>query len=134
MNKPKVIVDFKDFMAEETCTIKYKDKKYIKDKEIVMKEIAKNRCEQTISIKSRWQIFKDMRYRFMDVYKYIVIFPDGEKMIIKNVTEADPYFEELEALSRYRAKIVLKDDEIYPDFPKETDYVFQDEIKKRKRK
>ena len=125
MKKQRIIVDFRDQLVNGTCIVKYNNQKKEIEKAKFMHEISKYRCQQAISMKSKIQFFTHENPLFCDVYKYIVLFPSGEEMVIKNVMESDLYFDELEALSKYKARIVLKDDEIYPDFPKETDEVFQ---------
>ena len=133
-----VNVDFKDINEDYTCVVEYNGRKKIVPKSVIMKQIIENKRNKTISIKSKTQFFYD-RFRYggfitgEDVFKYIILFPGGDKMIIKNVCESDLYYEELEALSAYRAKIVLKKDEIYPDFPKKSDFSYRDpDSKKRK--
>ena len=69
----------------------------------------------------------------VDVYKFIIVFPNGDKTVIKNVSVNDPYYEELKALCKYRTKIVLKKDEVYPDFPKPSDYIWTDDDSKKRK-
>lgn len=131
-------VDFKDENNDDTCIVKYNDKKEIKPKSLIMNVIKDNKLKKVISIKSESQFIYD-RLRYggyitgLDVFKYTILCEGGGKIIIRNVCETDLYYEELEALAAYKSKIVLKHDEIYPEFSKESDFVYDNPDSKKRR-
>ena len=136
-NNSTIYVNFKDMDCNNTCIMKCGKIKRVLDKSYITRMIINDKVAQTISIHEKEQFFFDRFYyggylTGMDVYKYIVLFPNGTKMVIRNVSVNDPYYEELQALSKYRTKIILKDDEVYPDFPKPTDTVFVDPDRKKR--
>lgn len=131
-HKNKVMyISFKDIIDDDNCVVKYDGKKELMPRSTIMKQIIKDKADCAILIKQKDQWFVDPFYyggilTGIDVYKFIVLFDNGDKIIIKNVSETDIYFEELRALSKYKVSLALKDDEIYPDFPKASDYEYQE--------
>ena len=137
-NKKILYVDFKDVDNNELCTVKYNGNKKTISKSVFMKSIIENKLKRAINIKSETQFIYD-RFRYggfitgEDVFKYTISCADGGTIIIRNVCESDLYYEELEALAAHKRKIVLKKDEIYPDFPKASDFSYQDPNKQKRR-
>ncbi len=114
MRKNKVVIDFKDLRYINYCIVKTKDKKIIKSKSKIMTDIFNERMAGNIKIKSYWQFFRDSNYDDCTVCKYVIKTPNT-KIIIKNVANSDLYFDQLEALSDYRNKIIFSKYDYYPD-------------------
>ena len=121
--RKRIVYDFKDTY---NCIIKCRGKKRIVKKASVMKQICNDRLSGAIKITPYWQIIRNPLYILNDVCKYIFITPSGDKVIIKNVKEDDLFFEDLEALSTYRAKVIVSDYDFHPSFRNEDDLEFVD--------
>lgn len=135
MKKVKpIIVDFEDYDLNYECIVYKDDDETIMTKEKFMLQLIKYKQREIVSIKQNYQVFKDLDYIFYTVYKFIVIFPDGSKIIIKNVLDTDIYFPELEAMTGFKSEIKLNKDDTYPDFPTENDSIFIDKLYNKKYK
>lgn len=130
-----VIVDFKDNDLNYECVVTKDNSKLTMTKEKFMLQLIKYKEKSVVCIKEDYQIFKSINLLFLTVYKFIIIFSDNSKIIVKNVLDTDIYLPELEAMTGYRAKIHLNRDDNYPDFPKKSDGKYVDKlyIKKYKR-
>lgn len=119
--RKRVVIDFKDTF---NCVIKSNGKKRIVSKSEVMKKIRDNRLNNAIKITPYWQLFRNVLYIDNEVCKYVITSKNGGKIIIKNVYYEDLYYDDLEALSMYRAKIITSKYDFHPLFRNENDMEF----------
>lgn len=129
-----IIVDFEDFDLDYECDVYIDDDIVTMSKEKFMLQLIKYKEKDIVSIKQNYQVFKDLDYIFYTVYKFVIVFPDRSKIIIKNVLDTDIYFPELEAMTGYKTEIELNKDDTYPDFPRENDGIFVNKLYTKKYK
>ena len=127
--KKRVVIDFKDTY---NCTIKYNGKKKIVPKKEIMKKIIDNRLNNAIKITPYWQLFRNVLYLDNEVCKYVIISKSGGKIVIKNVYYEDLYYDDLEALSNYRAKVITSEYDYHPSFRNEDNWEFENPDSKKR--
>ena len=145
-HKNKVMyISFKDIIDDDNCVVKSDGKKDLISRETIMTRIRDDLAAGTVIIKQKDQWFVDPFYyggilTGIDVYKFIVLLDNGDKIIIKNVSETDMYFNELSGFAKYKVKVLSKnkvrftfdDDMIYPDFLEESDYEYHESDDKKR--
>ena len=120
--RKRIVYDFKGIYD---CVRKCDGVKTIRDKRELLKKLYEMKVSNSIRIIGLWQLFRNPLYINNTACKYIVLSKNC-RIIIKNVYDNDLYFDDLEALSDYKYKIVLSDYDYHPTFRDEDDLEFVD--------
>lgn len=127
--RKRIVYDFKDTYD---CVRKCDGVKTIRSKKELLLKLYKMKLSNSIRIIGLWQLFRNPLYLNNTVCKYIVLSRNC-KLIIKNVYDNDLFFEDLEALSDYKYRIVISDYDYHPTFRNEDNLEFENPDSKKRR-